>query len=43
MIEYILGVVLAILGLAFFIAIAVVKAKIGWSFVSLRAEDLDTD
>ena len=41
MIEYILGVVLAILGLAFFIAIAVIKAKIGWSFVNSAERDVD--
>lgn len=39
MIECILGAALAILGLAFFVVVNVVKAKIGWSFVNYRDED----
>jgi hypothetical protein len=39
--EYIIGAVLIVLGLAFFAAVAVAKAKIGWSFVNYDKEDKD--
>lgn len=41
MCEYIIGAILIILGLAFFAAVTVAKAKIGWSFVNYDKEDKD--
>lgn len=39
--EYIIGAILIVLGLAFFVAVTVAKAKIGWSFVNDDKEDKD--
>lgn len=39
--EYIIGAILIVLGIAFFAAVTVVKAKIGWSFVNYDKEDKD--
>ena len=39
--EYIIGAILIILGLVFFAAVTVAKAKIGWSFVNYDTEDKD--
>lgn len=39
--EYIIGVILIVLGLTFFAAVTIAKAKIGWSFVNYDKEDKD--
>ncbi len=39
--EYIIGAVLIILSLAFFAAVTVAKAKIGWSFIKSDEKEED--
>ena len=39
--EHIIGARLIVLGIAFFAAVTVVKAKIGWSFDNYDKEDKD--
>lgn len=39
--EYIISAILIVLGLVFFAAVTVAKAKIGWSFVNYNKEDKD--
>lgn len=37
--EWIIGVIALLLGLAFFVVVTIVKAKIGWSFVNSNEEE----
>lgn len=37
--ECIIGIIALLLGLAFFVAVTVAKAKIGWSFVNHNEEE----
>lgn len=37
--ECIIGTIVLLLGLAFFVAVIIAKAKIGWSFVNSNEEE----